>query len=104
MPKPDKVLRFRPLVEVQAAVARLKKVVLFHPKPIVVQEPAKMCVCAESPPRKGGKKSTAMTQCDACYEWFHNDCAGIADDRDLRGDEWKCEWCLDPADREDFQR
>ena len=55
MPKPDKVLRFRPLVEVEAAVAKLKKVVLFHPKPIVVEEPAKMCVCRK-PPRKKGKK------------------------------------------------
>ncbi len=103
MPKPDKVLRFRPLVEVEAAVAKLKKVVLFHPKPIVVQEPAKMCVCRK-PPRKKGKKTTAMTQCDECYEWFHNDCAGIADDQDLRGVEWKCEWCEDKEDREGYHR
>ena len=103
MPEPDKVLRSRPLVEVQAANAKLKKVVLFHPKPIVVQESAKMCVCRK-PVRKGGKKTAAMTQCHECFEWFYNDCAGITDDRDLRGDKWKCEWCLDEVDREGFQR
>ena len=45
LPKPDKVLRNRPLKEVAAAVSKLKRVVLFHPKPIVEELPAQYCVC-----------------------------------------------------------
>jgi len=52
MPKPDKVLRFRPLKEVPEALAELKRVVLFHPKPIVEELKAKFCVCG-----KGERKS-----------------------------------------------
>ena len=44
MPKPDKVLRFRPLKEVPEAVAKLKRVVLIHPKPIVEELKAKFCI------------------------------------------------------------
>ena len=40
MPKPDKVLRFRPLKEVDGALSKLKMVLLFHPKPIVKELPA----------------------------------------------------------------
>lgn len=47
MPKPDKVLRFRPLKEVEEAVAKLKRVVLFHPNPIVEELQAKYCICGK---------------------------------------------------------
>ena len=103
MPKPDKVLRSRPLKELHSAVAKLKLVVLFHPKPIVEKVPSKTCVCSK-PADRGGKTSTAMTQCDECFEWFHNDCAGVKEGVDLRGVEWKCEWCLDKPDREGYHR
>ncbi len=47
MQKPDKVLRFRPLKELDAAVSKLKRVVLFHRKPIVEELPPQYCVCRE---------------------------------------------------------
>ena len=97
MPKPDKVLRFRPLKEVERAVSKLKRVLLFHPKPIVEELPAQYCVCKKGE-RKKGKGSTEMIQCDGCWDWFHFDCVGLKDDVDVGGDEWKCEWCLDPID------
>src|SRR5262245_22579011 len=103
MPKPDKVLRSRPLKEVKAAILKLKRVVLFHPEPIVVERTAKMCICKKGE-RKRGRKSTRMTQCDECYEWFHNDCAGIPDELDVNAVEWHCEWCQDEPDREGYQR
>ena len=65
MPKPDKVLRFRPLKEVDGALSKLKRVLLFHPKPIVEELPAKYCVCGKGE-RKNGKGSTEMVQCEGC--------------------------------------
>lgn len=103
MPKPDRVLRLRPLKEVPAALAKLRRVVLFHPKPVVEQLPPKMCVCGQ-PPRVNGKKSKNKMQCPTCWEWFHFDCIGLDDDTDMDGVEWECEWCLDVVDREGFQR
>jgi hypothetical protein len=94
MPKPDKVLRFRPLKEVPRALSKLKRVLLFHPKPIVEELPAQYCVCKKGE-RKKGKGSTEMIQCD---------CAGLKDDADVGGKEWKCEWCLDPIDKQGYQR
>ena len=29
---------------------------------------------------------------------------GLKDDADVAGKEWKCEWCLDPIDKEGYQR
>jgi hypothetical protein len=103
MAKPDKVLRFRPLKEVQHAVAKLKRVLLFHPKPIVEELPAQYCVCKKGE-RKQGQGSTEMIQCDGCWDWFHFDCVGFEDDADVAGKEWNCEWCLDPIDKQGFQR
>jgi hypothetical protein len=45
MPKPDKVLRFRPLKEVKSALAKLKRVVLFHPDPLVEKLEPQYCYC-----------------------------------------------------------
>jgi hypothetical protein len=103
MPKPDKVLRFRPLKELDAAVSKLKRVVLFHPKPIVEELPAQYCVCKKGV-RKKGKASTEMIQCGECLDWFHFDCAGIKDGADVENVAWKCEWCQDPIDKEGYQR
>jgi hypothetical protein len=103
MPKPDKVMRFRPLKELEHAVSKLKRVLLFHPKPIVEELPAQYCVCKKGE-RKKGKESTEMVQCDGCWEWFHFDCADLKDDVDVGNEEWKCEWCLDPIDKQGFQR
>jgi hypothetical protein len=103
MPKPDKVLRFRPLKEVARALSKLKRVVLFHPKPIVEELVARYCVCKKGE-RKRGKKPTGMVQCDGCWDWFHFDCVGLKGDADVRGKEWKCEWCLDPIDKQGYQR
>ncbi len=103
MQKPDMVLRSRPLKELPGAIEKLKRVVLFHPEEIVVQLGVKMCVCVKGE-RKGGKKTTEMTQCDECFEWFHNDCANIADGMDVANKEWKCEWCLSEVDRRGMQR
>lgn len=102
MPKPDKVLRARPISEAQAAVSKLKRVLLFHPRPICEQLEAQMCVYRKGE-RKGGKKTKVMTQCDCCYEWYHNDCANIPDDFDAENNEWKCEYCLESPDREGYQ-
>ena len=70
MPKPDKVLRNRPLKELEAAVSKLKRVVLLHPKPIVEELPAQYCVCKKDEHGPKGK-SKEMVQCVDCYEWYH---------------------------------
>ena len=103
LPKPDKVLRNRPLKEVAAAVSKLKRVVLFHPKPIVEKLPAQYCVCRKD---EGGPKgkSKEMVQCADCWEWYHFACVGLADGQDVGNVNWKCEWCLDGADREGYHR
>jgi hypothetical protein len=55
MPKPDKVLRFRLLKEVPRALSKLKRVLLFHPKPIVEELPAKYCIFVERESAKMAK-------------------------------------------------
>jgi len=103
MPKPDKVLRNRPLKEVPAALAQLKRVVLFHSRPIVQQVPTKYCVC-----RKGdtlpGETQTKMIQCAHCLDWFHFKCLGFSNDKDVADDIMKCEWCKSEVDRLGYQR
>lgn len=103
MPKPDKALRTRPLKEVEENLKQLRGVVLFHPDPIVQALPAKMCVCGKGERKRGGKDDR-MIQCDECYEWFHWDCANVPDAFDAGSDDWRCEWCLNGADREGNQR
>ena len=103
MAKPDKVLRFRPLKEVPEAVAKLKRVVLIHPKPIVEELKAKFCICGKGE-RKMGKKSKVMIQCEECWEWYHSDCVGVADASVVQNDDWKCEWCKSDIDKEGYQR
>jgi len=98
MPKPDKVLRFRPLKEVSEAVAKLKRVVLIHPKPIVEELKAKFCICGKGE-RKAGKKSMLMIQCEECWEWYHSDCAGIEDAAAVQNADWKCDWCKNGFDK-----
>ena len=103
MPKPDKVLRFRPLKEVSEAVAKLKRVVLIHPKPIVEELKAKFCICGKGE-RMAGKKSKLMIQCEECWEWYHSDCAGVEDAAAVQNADWKCEWCKSVVDKEGYQR
>lgn len=103
MPKPDKVLRFRPLKEVEEAVAKLKRVALFHPNPIVEELQAKYCICGKGE-RKGGMKTKLMIQCGECWEWFHFDCAGLTDEDSIQNIDWKCEWCQSVVDKEGYQR
>lgn len=103
MGKPDKVLRFRPLKEVPEAVAKLKRVVLIHPKPIVQKLKAKFCVCGKGE-RKTGKKSKLMIQCEECWEWYHSDCVGVDIDAIVQYDDWRCEWCRSVPDKEGYQR
>jgi hypothetical protein len=97
MPKPDKILRMRPLKEVVTAVQKLKRVVLFHPDEIVIELPAKMCICGKGE-RKRGDKTKMMIQCEECWEWFHYGCVGLEDDFDSGEGQWKCEWCIKGAD------
>jgi PHD-finger len=103
MAKPDKILRFRPLKEVPEAVAKLKRVVLIHPKPIVEELKAKFCICGKGE-RKLGKKSMLMIQCEECWEWYHSDCVGVVDAASVQNDDWKCEWCKSDIDKEGYQR
>jgi hypothetical protein len=103
MPKPDKVLRFRPLKEVSEAVAKLKRVVLIHSKPIVEELKAKFCICGKGE-RKAGKKSMLMIQCEECWEWYHSDCAGVEDAAAVQNADWKCDWCKNGFDNEGYQR
>lgn len=103
MPKPDKALRSRPLKEVDAAIAKLKCVVLFHPKPIVEILPPQYCVCKQGE-RTKGEGSLRMVQCEDCWEWFHFDCVGLPEDTDVADVAWSCEWCKDVMDREGYQR
>ena len=103
MPKPDKVLRSRPLKEVEAALSKLKRVVLFHPDPIVVELPPEYCVCRKEE-YKGGKASNEMIQCDACLEWFHFECVGLKRQHKVGAGAWSCEWCRDPVDKLGYQR
>jgi hypothetical protein len=53
------------LKEVRDAVAKLKRVVLFHPKPIVEELPAQYCVCRKGEDKKQGGESE-MILCDMC--------------------------------------
>ena len=103
MPKPDKVLRFRPLKEVPEAVARLKQVVLIHPKPMVEKLKAKFCICGMGE-RKQGPKPKSMIQCDECWEWYHSDCVKVDDVAAVQNSNWKCEWCRCGVDKEGYQR
>jgi PHD-finger len=103
MGKPDKVLRVRPLREVQTALEKLKRVVLVHPEPIVVEVPSKYCVCKKGE-RKRTDKTKLMIQCDECWDWFHFDCVQLKDDADVKNLAWKCEWCLDTIDEKGYQR
>ncbi len=103
MQKPDKVLRSRPIGEVQLAVEKLRRVVLFHPNVISEELTPKMCVCRKGEQRRG-RGSNVLTQCDECFEWFHNDCAGLPDDVGAAGEVWRCEFCLDTPDRAGYQR
>jgi hypothetical protein len=103
MAKPDKVLRFRPLKEVPEAVAKLKRVVLIHSKPIVEELKAKFCICGKGE-RKRGDKSKVMIQCEECWEWYHSDCVGVADAAAVQNNDWKCEWCKSVVDKEGYQR
>ena len=103
MPKPDKVLRSRPLREVPDAIAKLKKVVLFHPDQIVEELEPKYCVCGKGE-HVNGHQSDRMVQCGECYEWFHFDCVGVKDNADVENDVWKCEWCRSGIDKQGRQR
>ena len=104
MPKPDKVLRVRPLKELGAALLKLKRVVLFHPEPIVEELEPIYCVC-EQPADRGPRFPTAMTQCDSCWEWFHNDCLPAKTiTANIANEDFKCEWCNCDLDREGWQR
>jgi hypothetical protein len=103
MPKPDKMLRVRPLKELDAAVSKLKRVVLFHPKPIVEKLKPAYCVCKQGETRKGHKKDE-MVQCEECWDWFHLACVGEKDAAAVKAKDWKCEWCLDTVDKEGYQR
>jgi hypothetical protein len=103
LPKPDKLLRCRPLKEVGASLSQLKKVVLLHPDPIVQKLPAKYCVCKQGV-RLGGKKTDKMIQCAGCWDWFHFDCVQLKDDGDELDDDWECEWCLSKVDKGGYQR
>lgn len=103
MPKPDKVLRFRPLREIPAALKQLKHVVLFHPKPIVEHEDPIYCVCRKGE-RQQEEKERRMVMCDGCEEWFHIDCVGLKSDSEVKNKDWKCFWCQDVPDKEGFQR
>ena len=103
MNKPDKALRGRPLVEIEDAVGKLKRVVLFHPDEIVQELKPKMCVCRKDE-RKGGKLSKFMIQCDERWEWFHYDCVELADDFEADGVVWNCEWCTNEASKDGKQR
>ena len=89
--------------EVRDAVAKLKRVVLFHPKPIVEELPAQYCVCRKGEDKKQGGESE-MILCETCWEWFHFACVGLGGDVDVPEGEWKCEWCRDKPDKEGYQR
>jgi len=103
MPKPDQVLRLRPLKEVGQALKKLKPVVLFHPDPIVKELPTQYCVCKKGE-RTGRKWKDQMIQCETCWDWFHFDCAGFKEDDTIPAGDWQCEWCLSAVDKEGYQR
>ncbi len=65
--------------------------------------PAQYCICKKGE-RKKGKGSTEMIQCEGCWDWFHFDCVDIKDGAHVGGEEWSCEWCLDPIDKQGYQR
>ena len=84
-------------------MAKLKRVVLIHPKPIVEELKAKFCICGKGE-RKAGKKSMLMIQCEECWEWYHSDCAGVEDAAAVQNADWKCDWCKNGFDKEGYQR
>ncbi len=90
MPKPDKMLRNRPLKELDAAVSKLKRVVLFHPKPITELLKPQYCVCKQDEHLEE-KNPLAMIQCEECLDWFHFDCVDFPPGADVKSMAWKCE-------------
>jgi hypothetical protein len=117
MPKPDQVLRKRPLVEVAKLVETLKRVVLFHASTIATEKPFKMCIC-NKPPRKEGQRgvidgvSVELTldslNCDDCWLWCHRDCVGVSEAEFARirdnNEKWLCHYCRGAIDKEGYQR
>lgn len=97
MPKPDKILRTRPLSEIPEAVAKLRRIALFHPEKISVKLPVVYCVCRKVDRGK-------MVQCDACMEWFHLDCLSSEYRERVNDDKWQCDWCTNGVDKEGYQR
>ncbi len=87
--KPIDVLRFHALVDVVPVVKDLKRVLLFHPKPIWMTVTRKFCRCRTD-------KKDDLVQCGTCLEWFHYGCV----DEDVESlnlmDDFMCGWCKSP--------
>lgn len=91
--KPDKYLRFSPLVKVIPATRKLQSVMLFSPDPIRHERERKYCFCRTN-------ASKEMILCDECHEWYHFKCVGMDEEAAAGDDAWQCGYCMDEADED----
>jgi hypothetical protein len=91
MQKPDKVLRFSPLVKVVPATEQLQRVILLHPDPIRHEKERKYCFCKKNATRD-------MVLCDECHEWYHHTCVGLDEEQARADDDWCCGYCVGDPD------
>ena len=92
--KPDKTLRFVPLVNVLDELDVSANSLCIHPDPICKYVPPLYCICRKK--RKAKSERGQMIQC-RCLEWFHFKCICLPSDFNLDG-EFVCGFCYGQED------
>lgn len=89
--KPDKALRYSPLVKVIPATLQLQRVLMLHPDPIWHDKERKYCFCKSN-------GNSEMVLCDECLEWYHHTCVGTDEEQASGSDDWRCGCCVGEPD------
>ncbi len=89
--KPDKALRYSPLVKVIPATLQLQRVLMLHPDPIRHDKERKYCFCKSN-------GNSEMVLCDECLEWYHRTCVGTDEEQASGSDDWRCGYCVGEPD------
>jgi len=84
--KPDKELKFFPLVQAVKEVKKLEKTFLLHPEPISTEITIPVCFC------KLQREGQVVVGCDGCDGWYHESC--IRTEGAKSKNDWKCGFCL----------
>lgn len=91
MKKPDLIMRHHPMSKVLPAMQKLRRVILFHPDPIVAAAPRQRCFC-------GTKSNEKMLLCEPCLEWYHFGCIGVNAAEAAALIDWRCGYCRTEPD------